>query len=53
MGCNVNKKKMGSKKFLKKMGCTLLEIMEDGLYAIFHRFEADLCAYYRMTRMLS
>ena len=24
------------------MGCTLLEIMADGLYAIFHRFEAFL-----------
>ena len=49
MGCNANKKKMGS----KKMGCTLLEIMADGLSAVFHRFEADLCAYYRLTRMLS
>ena len=55
MGCNANKKKMGSKKILRisKMGCTLLEIMADGMYAVFHRFEADLCAYYRLTRMLS
>ena len=35
------------------MGCKLLEIMADGLYAVFHRFEADLCAYYRLTHMLS
>ena len=35
------------------MGCKLLEIMGDGLYAVFHRFEVDLCAYYRLTRMLS
>ena len=29
MGCNANKKKMGSKKILKnyQLGCTLLEIM--------------------------
>ena len=55
MGCNGKKKKMGSKKFLRisKMGCTLLEIMADGLYAVFHRFEADSCAYYRLTRTLS
>ena len=26
----------------KKMGCKLLEIMADGLYAVFHRFEAFL-----------
>ena len=25
-----------------QMGCKLLEIMADGLYAIFHRFEAFL-----------
>ena len=38
------KKKMGSKKILKnwQMGCKLLEIKTDGMYAIFHRFEADL-----------
>ena len=24
------------------MGCKLLEIMADGLYAVFHRFEAFL-----------
>ena len=24
------------------MSCKLLEIMADGLYAVFHRFEADL-----------
>ena len=24
------------------MGCTLLEIMADGLYAVFHKFEAFL-----------
>ena len=35
------------------MGYKLLEIMADGLYVVFHRFEADLCAYYRLTRMLS
>ena len=35
------------------MGYKLLEIMADGLYAVFHIFEADLCAYYRLTRMLS
>ena len=48
-------KKMGSKKILQnwQMGCKLLEIMADGLYVVFHRFEADLCAYYRLTRMLS
>ena len=55
MGCNANEKKMGSKKNLKnwQMGCKLLEILADGLYAVFHRFEADLCTYYRLTRMLS
>jgi len=55
MGCNANKKKMGSKKILKnkQIGCTLIEIMADGLYAVLHGFEADLCAYYRLTRMLS
>ena len=55
MGCNANKKKMGSKKILKnyQMGCTLLEIMADGMSAIFHRFDADLFAYYRLMRMLS
>ena len=44
MGCNANKKKMGSKKILKnwQMGYKLLEIMADGLYAVFHRFEAFL-----------
>ena len=44
MGCNANKKNMGSKRNLKneKMGCKLLEIMADGLYAVFHRFEAFL-----------
>ena len=44
MGCNANKKKMRSKKFIKnwQMGCKLLEIMADGLYAVFHRFEAFL-----------
>ena len=44
MGCNANKKNMGSKKNLKnlQMGCKLLEIMADGLYAVFHRFEAFL-----------
>ena len=26
----------------KQMGCKLLEIMADGLYAVFHRFEAFL-----------
>ena len=26
----------------EQMGCTLLEIMADGLYAVFHRFEAFL-----------
>ena len=35
------------------MGFTLLEIMADGLYVVFHRFEAELCAYYRLTLMLS
>ena len=35
------------------MGCKLLEIMVDELYAVFHRFEADLCAYYRLRHMLS
>ena len=54
MGCNANKKKMGSKFFKNwQMGCKLLEIMANGMYAVFHRFEADLCAYYRLTRMLS
>ena len=38
------KKKMGSKEILKnwQMGCKFLEIMADGLYAVFHRFEAFL-----------
>ena len=36
-----------------QMGCKLLEIMADGLYVVFHRFEADLCTYYRLTRMVS
>ena len=47
MGCNPKKKNMGSKKILKnyQMGCQLLEIKVDGLYAIFHIFEADLWAY--------
>ena len=55
MGCNANKKKMDSKKILKnyQMGCEFSEIMADGMYVVFHRFEADLCAYYRLTRMLS
>ena len=36
--------KMGCIKLLKnqQMGCKLLEIMADGLYAVFHRFEAFL-----------
>ena len=44
MGCNANKKNMGSNKNLnsQQMGCKLLEIMADGLYAVFHRFEAFL-----------
>ena len=35
---------MGSKKTRKnsQMGCKLLEIMADGLYVVFHRFEAFL-----------
>ena len=42
MGCNANKKNMGSKKTRKnyQMGYKLFEIMADGLYAVFHRFEA-------------
>ena len=35
------------------MGCKLLKMRADGLYAVFHRFEADLFAYYRLTCMLS
>ena len=44
MGCNANKKNMGSKKNLdnQQMGCKLLEIMADGLYVVFHIFEAFL-----------
>ena len=44
MGCNANKKNMGSKKNLnnQQMGSKLLEIMTDGLYDVFHRFEAFL-----------
>ena len=44
MGCNANKKNMGSKKTLRisKWSAKLLEIMADGLYAVFHRFEAFL-----------
>ena len=54
MGCNANKKNMGSKKnlriskwavnyyFFESLGCKLLEIMADGLYDVFHRFEAFL-----------
>ena len=44
MGYNANKKNMGSKKNLKnwQTGCKLLEIMADGMYAVFHRFEAFL-----------
>ena len=33
------------------MGCTLLEIMADGMYAVFHKLEADLCAYFISPRM--
>ena len=43
MGCNANKKNMGLKNLKNlQMGCKLLEIMADGLYALFHRFEAFL-----------
>ena len=44
MGCNASIKNMGSKKTRKneQMGCKLFEIMADGLYAVFHRFEAFL-----------
>ena len=44
MGCNANKKNMGSKKNLKnyQTGCKLSEIMADGMYVVFHRFEAFL-----------
>ena len=44
MDCNANKKNICSKKNLKNqlMGCKLLEIMADGLYDVFHRFEAFL-----------
>ena len=40
MGWNANKKNMGFKKILKnyRMGWKLLEIMANGLYAVFHRF---------------
>ena len=54
-GVMLTKRRWVPKKFLRigKMGCKLLEIMADELYVVFHRFVADLCAYYRLTRMLS
>ena len=55
MDCTGNIKNMGFKKSLRisQWAVNLLAIMVDGLYVVFHIFEADLCAYYRLTCMLS
>ena len=42
MRYNANKKNMGSKKTLRIRKWVVLEIIADGLYAVFHRFEAFL-----------